>query len=125
MQYYPLKNKKNIFQVKLSLLLPGTHVYAHSGPTNCRLRAHLGLSVPKTGAKMRILDEIITWEEGKVIIIDDSFEHEVWHEGGDKPRLILIVDVQHPDLTEFEKTFFSSVCARAHPEIEEQVEALL
>lgn len=39
-----------------------------------------------------------TWEEGKAIIIDDSFDHEVWHNGSSF-RLILIVDFWHPDLT--------------------------
>lgn len=31
-------------QIKFSSLGPGTHVRAHVGPTNCRLRMHLGLS---------------------------------------------------------------------------------
>lgn len=43
-----------------------------------------------------------TWKEGEFIIIDDSFEHHVWH-NGTEPRLILIVDVWHPDLTDAEK----------------------
>lgn len=33
-------------QVKFSVMLPDTHVWPHCGPTNCRLRAHLGLVVP-------------------------------------------------------------------------------
>ena len=33
-------------QVKFSVMQPGTHVWSHCGPTNCRLRAHLGLQVP-------------------------------------------------------------------------------
>lgn len=33
-------------QVKFSVMHPGTHVWPHCGPTNCRLRAHLGLQVP-------------------------------------------------------------------------------
>lgn len=36
------------------------------------------------------------------MIFDDSFEHEVWH-NGTSFRLILIVDVWHPDLTEDER----------------------
>ena len=28
-------------------MLPGTHVWPHTGPTNCRLRLHLGLVIPK------------------------------------------------------------------------------
>lgn len=36
------------------------------------------------------------------MVFDDSFEHEVWH-NGTAYRLILIVDVWHPDLTAHEK----------------------
>ena len=28
-------------------MFPGTHVWPHTGPTNCRLRAHLGLVIPE------------------------------------------------------------------------------
>lgn len=45
---------------------------------------------------------IRSWEEGKVMILDDSFEHEVWHDGNSL-RLIFIVDVWHPNLTSTEK----------------------
>lgn len=43
-------------QVKFSIMQPGTHVHAHCGPTNCRLRAHLGLVVPK-GPRLRVAEE--------------------------------------------------------------------
>ncbi|CAL1270396.1 unnamed protein product [Larinioides sclopetarius] len=43
-----------------------------------------------------------TWEEGKVILFDDSFEHEVWH-NGTVSRLVLIVDFWHPELTAYQK----------------------
>lgn len=34
-------------QIKFSAMEPGTHVRPHVGPTNCRLRMHLGLSNTK------------------------------------------------------------------------------
>lgn len=49
-----------------------------------------------------LLNIFRTWEEGKVMIFDDSFEHEVWHNGSEI-RLILILDVWHPDLTTEQK----------------------
>lgn len=36
---------------------PGTHVWPHTGPTNCRLRMHLGLVIPKEGCKIRCANE--------------------------------------------------------------------
>ncbi|KAM7174985.1 aspartyl/asparaginyl beta-hydroxylase isoform 1-T1 [Macrochelys suwanniensis] len=85
-------------QIKYSVMRPGTHVWPHTGPTNCRLRMHLGLVIPKEGCRIRCAKENRTWEEGKVLIFDDSFEHEVWQDA-DRYRLIFIVDVWHPELT--------------------------
>ena len=64
-----------------------------------RLRAHLGLVVPSNGrVEMRIANERVRWSAGKIFVIDDSFEHEVWHQG-DTIRLVLLVDFWHPDLS--------------------------
>lgn len=49
-----------------------------------------------------------TWEEGKVLIFDDSFEHEVWQEA-ETYRLVLIVDFWHPELTENQKRYLSPI----------------
>ncbi|KAM9387656.1 aspartyl/asparaginyl beta-hydroxylase [Phaethornis superciliosus] len=89
-------------QIKYSIMHPGTHVWPHTGPTNCRLRMHLGLVIPKEGCKIRCAQDIRTWEEGKVLIFDDSFEHEVWQDA-ETYRLIFIVDVWHPELTAQER----------------------
>ncbi|NXS98883.1 ASPH hydroxylase, partial [Jacana jacana] len=85
-------------QIKYSIMHPGTHVWPHTGPTNCRLRMHLGLVIPKEGCRIRCAQENRTWEEGKVLIFDDSFEHEVWQDA-ENYRLIFIVDVWHPELS--------------------------
>ncbi|NXD33240.1 ASPH hydroxylase, partial [Copsychus sechellarum] len=86
-------------QIKYSIMHPGTHVWPHTGPTNCRLRMHLGLVIPKEGCRIRCAQENRSaWEEGKVLIFDDSFEHEVWQDA-ESYRLIFIVDVWHPELT--------------------------
>ena len=87
---------------------PGVHVWPHCGPTNCRLRAHLGLVVPTVGPLIRVGDDVRTWKEGEFIVFDDSFEHEVWHNGSSL-RLVLIVDMWHPDLTAEEKATLSPI----------------
>lgn len=94
-------------QVKYSVMHPGVHVWPHCGPTNCRIRAHLGLVVPE-GPRIRVVDDIRTWKEGKFIIFDDSFEHEVWHDGTET-RLVLIVDFWHPELTAHQKRALSPI----------------
>lgn len=94
-------------QVKFSVMQPGTHVWPHCGPTNCRIRAHLGLKVP-SGTLLRVAENNKTWEEGKFLIFDDSFEHEVWHNGASL-RLVLIIDIWHPDLTEQQRQSLSPI----------------
>jgi hypothetical protein len=42
-----------------------------------------------------------TWQTGKCLAFDDSFVHEVWNEG-DRDRVVLVVDVWHPDLSDHE-----------------------
>ncbi|XP_059048104.1 aspartyl/asparaginyl beta-hydroxylase isoform X2 [Achroia grisella] len=88
-------------QIKFSAIEPGTHVRPHVGPTNCRLRMHLGLSNTKD-TFIRVDQKTRQWQVGKVFMFDDSFEHEVWH-NGTGTRLVLIVDVWHPDLTTSER----------------------
>lgn len=39
---------------------------------------------------------------------DHSYEHEAWHEGDDT-RVVLIVDVWHPDLTDAEVRFLGTL----------------
>ncbi|XP_037612921.1 aspartyl/asparaginyl beta-hydroxylase isoform X9 [Sebastes umbrosus] len=95
-------------QIKFSVMHPGTHVWPHTGPTNCRLRMHLGLVVPKQGCRIRCTDDTRKWEEGKVLIFDDSFEHEVWQDA-DSYRLIFIVDVWHPELTAYQRQTLSPI----------------
>ena len=79
-----------------SRLTPGTHLSAHCGPSNFRLRCHLGLVVPE-GVRIRVGDEVRAWKAGECLIFDDSFEHEVWHDGDDD-RVVLICDMWHPEM---------------------------
>ena len=105
-------------QVKFSVIHPETHIWPHSGPSNCRLRAHLGLVVPDTSddgdrLEIRVADQYAGWEEGKFLIIDDSFEHEIWYRKNNGGiRLVLLIDMWHPDLTFDQKTNLSPLSNR-------------
>ena len=90
-----------------SALTPGAHIEPHYGPTNIRLRAHLGLIVPE-GCVMRAGGEEVTWREGEAMLLDDSFEHEVWNHS-DSTRIVLIADSWHPGLTEAERVALDAV----------------
>lgn len=84
--------------IKFSAIQPGTHIRTHTGPSNERLRLHLTLT-HDGGARIRVGRDWHTWEEGKVIMFDDSWEHEVIHTGH-KVRVVLIMDIWHPELPE-------------------------
>jgi tetratricopeptide (TPR) repeat protein len=84
----------------LSCLDPGTRVAPHQGPTNLRLRCHLGLQVPDR-CGVRVGGVTRGWQEGRCIVFDDSFSHEVWNDG-DRRRLVLVLDLWHPDLSDDE-----------------------
>ena len=79
-----------------SVISPGTHLRPHCGSTNGRLTAHFGLVVPD-GCEIRCGEEVRAWEEGKVIVFDDSYEHEVWHRG-QGARIVLLINFWHPDV---------------------------
>ena len=54
-------------KASFSLVEGNTKIPAHAGPTNTRLRAHLGLIVPKKGdVHMRIANQTVSWKPGKV-----------------------------------------------------------
>lgn len=84
--------------VMFSELAPGTHVKPHTGSSNLRLRFHLGLQVPETeNVKLRVSHDQRPWNQGKVLAFDDSFEHEVFHQG-EETRVVLVVDCWQPGL---------------------------
>jgi beta-hydroxylase len=80
-----------------SILSPGKHVPAHRGAYNGVLRLHLGLLVPEPSERCRIRvgNEFRSWQEGKGLIFDDSFNHEVWNDT-DGWRVVLFVDFARP-----------------------------
>lgn len=92
---------QEFISIKISAIQPGTYIRPHTGPTNERLRIHLTL-LHTGGAKLRVGNEWRTWEEGKAIMFDDSWEHEVMHLGKDI-RVVIICDIWHPELPQSQR----------------------
>ena len=80
-----------------SILEPGYHVPPHRGVTKGVLRCHLALRVPQERDRcvIRIDDEIHAWEEGRCLVFDDTYEHEVLNQT-DEVRVVLFLDVDRP-----------------------------
>lgn len=90
-------NNASMPYVKLYRQTPGTHLRAHYGMTNSKLTAHLGLIVPE-GSSITVRGETRSWEEGKVLVFDDSFEHEAVTTHPTQARYVLNVGFWHPEL---------------------------
>jgi beta-hydroxylase len=80
-----------------SILAPGKHIPEHRGKHKGLIRYHLALKVPQPQAncRIRIADQIAYWEEGKSLIFDDTFYHEVWNDTNDY-RVVLFLDIARP-----------------------------
>lgn len=81
-----------------SRMRPGTHIEAHRGPTNLRVRCHLGITVPGGDCALRAGDHTQQWRHGRCLVFDDSFEHEAWNHT-EADRIVLVVDLWHPGLS--------------------------
>jgi len=87
--------------VMFSLLKAGARIAPHTGMFNTRLICHLPLIVPP-GCRFRVGNEVREWEEGKLLIFDDTIEHEAWNDSSED-RVVLIFDIWRPELNERER----------------------
>lgn len=90
-----------------SALTPGAHIMKHHGPSNRMLRVWLPMC-GLDGFRLRVGDTIVKPNAGEAFAWDHSYEHEAWHEG-DETRVVLIVDIWHPDLSNPEVNFLKSM----------------
>ncbi|MGI8413730.1 MAG: aspartyl/asparaginyl beta-hydroxylase domain-containing protein [Solirubrobacteraceae bacterium] len=84
--------------IYVSRMRPGTHIRPHRGPTNLRLRCHLGVAVPEGDCALRVGGATRQWQEGRCLVFDDHLEHEAWNHT-EQDRIVLIVDLWHPGLS--------------------------
>lgn len=94
--------------IYVSRMAPQTHVAKHRGPTNMRVRCHLGISVPHGDCAIRVGPEVRGWSEGHCLIFDDYYEHEAWNHTAAE-RVVLIIDLWRPELTPEEREFLGGL----------------
>lgn len=79
-----------------SVLPPGGQLTRHLDPVACSLRYHLGLNTPNDDACYISIDnQKYSWRDGEPLLFDVTFLHFA-HNDADKPRLILMCDVERP-----------------------------
>jgi hypothetical protein len=104
-----------------SSLGPGAKIAPHNAPTNLRLRIHLPIVVSsskkeegddndddinvKTGLPycgIRVANSIRSYQTNNALVLDDAYDHEVWNDTNET-RVVLLVDIWHPDISQTEK----------------------
>jgi len=86
-----------MFTAFFSVLSPGKRIPLHRGPYKGLLRCHLGLIVPGPEDRcwIEVGGERGHWQEGKCIVFDDTYKHQV-HNDTDRTRVVLFLDIVRP-----------------------------
>jgi len=92
-----LERIPGLIYAMFSIVKPGKHIPAHRGPYGGALNCHLALKVPepREQARIRVGNDIRSWEEGKLLVFNDRHEHEVWNDS-DATRVVLLMYVVRP-----------------------------
>ena len=92
-----IENIPGLISAFFSILEAGAEIPPHRGVTKAMLTSHLGLSIPIDRDKigLRVVDDVLRWEQGKVLIFDDTFEHEAWNRS-DEDRVVLLMHIKRP-----------------------------
>jgi aspartate beta-hydroxylase len=120
-----------------STLHPKSNIKPHTAPMNFRLRIHLPLEVPGVVPSpddrvatannneedesrpasppqcgIRVGPLVRPWNTGQALVLDDAYRHGVWNET-DGVRVLLLVDIWHPDVTMTERREIVEMFAEA------------
>ena len=89
-----LRGLSSVKSAYFSILAPGKHIPPHKGPYKGIIRYQLALSVPKNGeCKIIVDDKDCFWEEGKSVLFDDTYTHEVIN-NTNEVRIALLLDIK-------------------------------
>jgi aspartate beta-hydroxylase len=109
-----------------STLHPQSKIAPHTSPMNFRLRVHLPLLVPdengndkndgsttgRPACGIQVGPLVRPWKAGQALVLDDAYRHEVWNET-EQARVVLLVDLWHPDVTVTERREIVTLLAQA------------
>jgi beta-hydroxylase len=91
-----LRDIPSVNGAMFSLLPPGGQLTRHLDPIAVSLRYHLGLKTPNSDACFINVDgQQYSWRDGEAVLFDITYLHFARNET-DKPRLILMCDVERP-----------------------------
>lgn len=88
----------NVVNIGFNLLEANSRIRLHSGDTNAIYRCHLGLKIPaeREACVMKVKNQEMHWQEGKVLAFTDAYEHEAWNNSNEQ-RIIMLFDIMRPE----------------------------
>lgn len=89
----------------ISRLEPHGHIPAHTGLCNISLVCHLALTIPPD-CRFRVGRETRSWDEGRCLLFDDTFEHEAWNDS-DRDRYVLVLPLWQNGVSALERDFMT------------------
>jgi ornithine lipid ester-linked acyl 2-hydroxylase len=107
-----IKRIPGVVSVSLNMLRAGGEIPEHFGDTNATTRVHLGLVIPASlpTSGIKVGNEEMAWEEGKVIMFCDAHYHRAWNHSTEG-RLILLLDVIRPEFMPYKRRVCSIIVA--------------
>lgn len=107
-----LEEIPGLVSASFNLLEKNSEIKQHFGETNASVRAHLGLYIPRdlpqVGIKVNGTSR--SWEEGKILIFCDGYEHSAWNYTEDD-RYILLLDIIRPEFLSKKRSICGNVLA--------------
>lgn len=93
-----LQSIPNIVSASISILESDITIKPHRGDTNAIMRGHFPLIVPHElpVCGFQVNEESRSWEEGKLLLFNDSAKHSAWNHSQER-RIVLIIDVMREE----------------------------
>ncbi len=101
-----------LVSASFNLLEKKSEINPHFGETNAVIRVHLGLAVPGNlpDVGFNVNGIFSSWEEGKVLMFCDAYEHSGWNQS-DRDRYILLLDIIRPEFIRRKRLICGNVLA--------------
>lgn len=111
-----LKDRPEVRSVLFSIIEPGKHIPEHRGPYKGIMRYQLALVVPKSKACRIYIDgHAYNWTEGKSLMFDDTYAHELKNETNEY-RIAMLLDIKRkhiPWVLKAYDLFYYNICKLA------------
>ncbi|MEH2366780.1 aspartyl/asparaginyl beta-hydroxylase domain-containing protein [Nostoc sp.] len=103
--------------IEFYVMKPGVVLPPHTDNINTSLTCHLAIAIPEN-CGINVGGKTQSWIKGRTLFFDDSFEHEAWNKSQEE-RVVLSLDLYHPDLTKIEKNLLQFVLKKINLPSEE------